>query len=475
MKVYELAKKLNMNSKDIISIATNLGIEVKTHMSSLTDVDVNKIEKNLKKKKEKEKIKAKNDNPVIVRRVISNEDIVSEDNNKETKSKERKDVGFVERNHNKDFKIVYRNKQQKPPTVSELFGLDKPKKEIKKEIKKETKKEEKVVEKNNKENKVVETNKENIASKEKETKKIEDSKIKTEENVNKEIIKNNVEKIEKKGAKNTDISDTAKKMEVKQDMKENRAEKQDKKINNRNNNNRKNSYNNKNFDRKNNNNRNKKYDRNDNGNNNYKNNKKVLDEKEIDKTIKNIIEIETVAEKEPARDYSKSIDKKKSNRINNSRYDESKGNNRSRKSKGNEKFDEDKLKSLKQESRLSSMFNDQDGGMLDYYDLTTTRGKRNKKKNNNNQSNNENRVKQKIFKLTDITIPETITVKNLAAEMKKTTAEVIKKLLDYGVLATINNDIDFDTATLIAEEFGITTHLKETISYLMIQKIQQKS
>ena len=107
------------------------------------------------------------------------------------------------------------------------------------------------------------------------------------------------------------------------------------------------------------------------------------------------------------------------------------------------------------------MFDDQEGGMLDYYDLTTERGRRGKKKKNQNQ---EQRNKQKIFKLTDIEIPESITVKDLAAEMKKTTADVIKKLLGFGVMATINQEIDFDTAYLIAQEFGITATKKETVT-----------
>ena len=37
MKVHELAKKLDKTSKEIIAIAQELGIEVKTHMSSLED------------------------------------------------------------------------------------------------------------------------------------------------------------------------------------------------------------------------------------------------------------------------------------------------------------------------------------------------------------------------------------------------------------------------------------------------------
>ena len=43
----------------------------------------------------------------------------------------------------------------------------------------------------------------------------------------------------------------------------------------------------------------------------------------------------------------------------------------------------------------------------------------------------EQRNKQKIFELKEITIPENITVKDLAQEMKKTTAEVIKKIIYF--------------------------------------------
>lgn len=50
------------------------------------------------------------------------------------------------------------------------------------------------------------------------------------------------------------------------------------------------------------------------------------------------------------------------------------------KSRRFEEFNGEKLKDLKQVDRLSNMFNEQDGGMLEYYDLTTARGKKNKKK-----------------------------------------------------------------------------------------------
>ncbi|AQS59337.1 translation initiation factor IF-2 [Desulforamulus ferrireducens] len=62
-----------------------------------------------------------------------------------------------------------------------------------------------------------------------------------------------------------------------------------------------------------------------------------------------------------------------------------------------------------------------------------------------------------------IQVGETITVQELAEKLKKTAAEVIKKLLGLGILATINQEVDFDTATLIASEFGIETELKVAV------------
>ena len=78
MKVHELAKKLDKTSKEIIAIAQELGIEVKTHMSSLEDGMIQKIENRVKgvkstdskNNKIKEIKKEKNESPVIIRRII---------------------------------------------------------------------------------------------------------------------------------------------------------------------------------------------------------------------------------------------------------------------------------------------------------------------------------------------------------------------------------------------------------------------
>ena len=440
IKIHEIAKKLGLASKDVLDKAQSLKIDVKSHLSAVTDEEAEKIEKALKEetgkaknnKKEKtvkkDKNDAKKDEPVIIRRevIISDEELnKKEEEEKVKKQREReKQLGFVERNKNKDFNIVYRNKQTKPLTVEELFGIKKkeePKPKIKTEEKvKEVKKEEKIVE-------------------EKEVEPVK------EEN-------KNLEKSERESMVELQKTKTVKETEnnnKKEDFKRNNNFNRRDNRNFRNNNNRE-GYNN----------RNNNYRNNQNGNyrnNNFSRGPRPMDEKAIEKNIKNIMASE-VTEKENVREYNKSIDKQKNNK-----YEE----NRSKKSaKASKRFtDEDinekKLQDLKQASSLSTMFTEQDGGMLDYYDLSTTRGKRNKKKNNKNQKPAES--KQKIFKLTEITIPETISVKDLAAELKKTSSEVIKKLLSYGIMATINNDIDFDTAYLVAQEFGVTAHKKNVV------------
>ncbi len=53
-----------------------------------------------------------------------------------------------------------------------------------------------------------------------------------------------------------------------------------------------------------------------------------------------------------------------------------------------------------------------------------------------------------------VLIPDTITVGELATRLKAAATAVIKQLMKLGVMATINQEIDFDTASLVAEELG---------------------
>lgn len=76
MKVHELAKQLNKTSKEVIAVAQELGIEVKSHMSLLEEKDIKNIKSKLsgekvetKTKKEEQK-EAKKETPVIIRRQV---------------------------------------------------------------------------------------------------------------------------------------------------------------------------------------------------------------------------------------------------------------------------------------------------------------------------------------------------------------------------------------------------------------------
>ena len=439
IKIHEIAKKLGLASKEVLEAANNLKIEAKSHLSGVSEEEAKKIEKvltskNIKKqgKERKEEVEkstkkksAENEKaPVIIRRevIIEEESEKKKDNSK--KEEKKSNVGFVERKQNKDYNIVYRNKPNKPMTVSELFGLkteSKPKEEPKKEVKEE--KVEKV-------------------------QKVETTQAKTE-------TKSVTETAERKENKPTNNFQRERNTDRNTNRTNNMQQRnQNSNYNNRNNNN--NRFNNRN----NNGGYNNGYNRSNNRNNNSTDrfNKRPLDAKGIEKNIKNIMSVETV-EKENVREYNRGLDKQK----NNNKFNENKNTKKSKSRRNNNEsdFDEGKLKNLKQTNKLSNMFDDQDGGMLDYYDLTTQRGRRGKKKNNKNQGE---RTKQKIFQLTKIEIPESITVKDLAAEMKKTTSDVIKKLLGYGIMATINQEVDFDTAYLVAQEFGITASKKEVVS-----------
>ncbi|MFR8146295.1 MAG: translation initiation factor IF-2 [Clostridia bacterium] len=461
IKIHEIAKKLGLTSKEILEKAKSLNLNIKSHLSSVTDEEAKQLEEALKKKDKTEQKNKQNkkqpssaikkDEPVIIRRevIISDEELVKkEEEEKHKKQKEReKQLGFVERNKNKDFNIVYRNKQTKPLTVEELFGIKKkeePKKEAKEEIKEVKKEEEKP--KN-----TIEEIKEEVKVEEKNEIKPENKKIEKSEREN--MIEAQRNKQTKKVESNNNRNEQKEFQKRNNNFNNNRRDNRNFR-NNNNNNNRDNrdGYRNNNY-----------RNNNNNGNNNFRNNNyskgpRPMDERTIEKNIKNIMSSEVV-EKEVVREYNnKTIEKQKNNK-----YEENKARKSVKASKrfSDEDINEKKLQDLKQTSSLSTMFSEQDGGMLDYYDLSTRRGKKNKKKNAKNAKESES--KQKIFKLTEITIPETISVKDLAAELKKTSSEVIKKLLGYGIMATINNDIDFDTAYLIAEEFGVTAKKKTVV------------
>jgi translation initiation factor IF-2 len=483
IKIYEIAKELKIDNKDVLETAKKMGLKVTSHLSGIEENDVKRLKENLKKsekdiKPEKMEKKAKTEKKDEIKttgQIIIRREVIVEDKKQETNKNQKNGIGFNVQRRNKDFNIVYREKPTKPMTVNELFGI-KPK---------ATKKEEpKVEEKKKVENKVESAATEKVEApkqpeiKEPETKKNNEkinnetktiskevkaeTKIMENKQTNKSFNKDNFnrngynkENNQREGfSKDRNFNKNgrdgfARNNRDGNNYRDNRGfrnnNSQDSKFGNRNNNSGFNKEGSRSF-----------RDNNNNGSSFKRDFKqRPANNKSIDKNIKDIVSID-IMEKDNQRDYStKIIDKQKANR----NLDDKKKNNRNRRGSDEESFDEDKLRDLKQVNRLSNMFEDQEGGMLDYYDLTTARGKKNKKKAKKDGERN----KQKIFELKEITIPSNISVKDLATDLKKTSTEVIKKLFDLGIMANINQTLDFDTAYLVADAFGVMATKKEEI------------
>lgn len=483
IKIYEIAKELKIDNKDVLETAKKMGLKVTSHLSGIEENDVKRLKENLKKsekdiKPEKMEKKAKTEKKDEIKttgQIIIRREVIVEDKKQETNKNQKNGIGFNVQRRNKDFNIVYREKPTKPMTVNELFGI-KPK---------ATKKEEpKVEEKKKVENKVESAATEKVEApkqpeiKEPETKK-NNEKINNETKTISKEVKAETKIMENKQTNKSSNKDNFNRNGYNKENNQREGFSKDRNVNKngrdgfaRNNRDGNNYRDNREF--RNNNSQDSKFgNRNNNsgfnkeGSRSFRDNnnngssfkrdfkQRPANNKSIDKNIKDIVSID-IMEKDNQRDYStKIIDKQKANR----NLDDKKKNNRNRRGSDEESFDEDKLRDLKQVNRLSNMFEDQEGGMLDYYDLTTARGKKNKKKAKKDGERN----KQKIFELKEITIPSNISVKDLATDLKKTSTEVIKKLFDLGIMANINQTLDFDTAYLVADAFGVMATKKEEI------------
>ena len=85
------------------------------------------------------------------------------------------------------------------------------------------------------------------------------------------------------------------------------------------------------------------------------------------------------------------------------------------------------------------------------------KGKHNKnKRNQKRQAPVAQEAPKKKNYPTSVELPETIIVKDFAERLGRDVGEVMKKLLMGGIMATINQELDFETASLIADEFGVT-------------------
>ena len=105
----------------------------------------------------------------------------------------------------------------------------------------------------------------------------------------------------------------------------------------------------------------------------------------------------------------------------------------------------------KRKQSSSSQFTGRVNSDGDYDDFSF---KKKKKKQETQQS-----VVEQV--ITEIKIPAFITVKEFAEGIGKKSSDIIMALMKLGVMATINQELDFDTACLVADSFGINAELLE--------------
>ena len=416
VKVYELAKEMGITNAELINKLKNMGVEVKSHLSVVEDDIVNKLKgKSVSKSSSEKKPSIEKSQMHIIRRNIK---VINTDGDKKEVEQITTDIsGAIKKSHhtvvndnnnrnekkgyNKDglgvVSPVKQNRSNKPrfgvrPTNVVITRNGKP-------IEKKSPKEEK------KDTFANNTNQDTM-------KKSFDN---TQNNNNKDNKDNN-------GYNN------------KSGNKQNYSDRKPYNSQNRNNNSGFNKTD-KPF-RKNNNN-----GYSGNRNNNFRNSQSNT-AYQVNKFIKQSAPVE----QKETREYENSIiDKKKYNNDRNSSDNRKEKLDKNKLRERNTRISTSKVKGLEVDS----------GSLMDLYerdsDLSRS-SKGAKKKKQQKVTLNQT----KIIPMTEVKLPEVMTVKEFAESIKKQASEIIKKLFTLGIMATVNQEIDFDTAYLVAGEFGIT-------------------
>ncbi len=450
LKVYELAKEMNLSNSEMIEKLNSMGINVKSHLSTLEDSDVEKVKGKNKKVVKEEK---KPEQMHIIRRNVRV--INTSDEGKQINEITTNISGDIKKNFqetsNRNNSFSKNNTQQSRPKTNSFdrrnrFQSNRNNIVITrngKPVEKVTPVEEKKVEKVEVKEAVKEVKPvENANVKEKATA-ASDNEVKNAENKN--VSKN----------ENTNTTNNA-------NVKNTSYNKENYRRNNYN------SQNNPNYNKASNNKDNKDFRKNNNFNRRDQQNSdrpqrpnfRKDQRSNTDNTSYQVNKFIKQAEKAPMeqkemREYNSQNldrDKKKYN-------DKSNINQENRK----EKIDKNKLReenSRVSTSRLRGMEINSEG-LMDLYERDSDLSRKGYGKKKNKAQKVE--MKQtKIIPMTEVKLPESMTVKEFAEAIKKQASEVITKLFSMGIMATINQEIDFDTAYLIASEFGITAE-KEVV------------
>ena len=116
--------------------------------------------------------------------------------------------------------------------------------------------------------------------------------------------------------------------------------------------------------------------------------------------------------------------------------------------------------------------------LVDEYEeiLSEEVNKRNKKKKKTKKQIAEEKAKaeQEFAENTILEIGETITVKELADMLQKSYADVIKNLMFIGVMAAMNQEIDYETAAKVCDKYGILCEKKEESSELESLAVEEE-
>ena len=122
------------------------------------------------------------------------------------------------------------------------------------------------------------------------------------------------------------------------------------------------------------------------------------------------------------------------------------------------------IKTLGHEQRVSDILNDENI-LLEFYDSDKAKklrkGSQGKGRRHDERQNYQPEPVRTVLK---VVLPEIVTVKDLAEKLKKQASEVIKKLFAYGIMATLNQEIDYDAAATISEEYGYTVEKEIVVS-----------
>ena len=434
MKVHEIAKAMGLGTNEVIEKLKSMGVEVKSHLSTVEDDIANKLmasgTKNRPHSSEKTANRdPKENNPHIIRRkvkVISTDakgneienittksgnsierkSIVHESTNK-TASYSKEGLGVVKSNRSKGGYNNFRNQNRLNNIVVTKNGkpVEAPKKE---EIKEQ--KQEEVVQ----------------------------SKVVINDNISNDNVKSN----------NREVRENREPRNNRDNKQNNRNENKGNNDRRQFNNNRENRQfngekrqfnNNNNGDRR-------SYGGNGYGNNGqrrpYSNNQGNSTTYKVNQYIKEASQA-PVVEKE-TRDYSSNVlmDKKKNTlERNNEQRREKLNKNQMREADTRMEFS--KFRGMQVDSSSDNM--------MEFYDRgESSRKYGSKKKKEKKQMNHT-----KIIPLTEVTLPETMTVKQFAEAVKTQASDIIKRLFSLGIMATVNQEIDFDTAYIIASEMGI--------------------